>query len=100
MRASPLILVTLATCLIALSSCGLRYVPEGATVCPDRVWMAPGAKVWLGEQLANKDGTATLGSLEFRVWFSQVILVMERLDICNGNDADRPSPYAQGEGLG
>ena len=98
MRAQGLTLATLMICLGALKGCsGLRYVPEGATVCPDRVWMMPAAKAWLRPRLLNEDGTATTESTAYRVWHSQIVLVMERLDICNGNDPDRQSPYAKGD---
>lgn len=98
--------LTLTTLMFFLTACSSWFtedeiVIQGEQICPDRIWMLPEAKAWLRDHMTyvNPDtGTTTVteDSLPIRVYLSLQVQQEKRLDICNGLDPNRPSPYATG----
>lgn len=86
---SLLLILTIST--IFLGACNLRYVPEGSQICPDRIWMPNETKDWVRQRIYPID----LEGLPFRIWLALISQQQQRLDVCNGFDPDRPSPYGE-----
>ena len=96
MRLKLVILTILSVSLTACS--GLRYVPEGSRICPDRIWMASEAKTWLRQNVVEVTSGVekfTGASLPFRVYLTLITQQQRRLDVCNGLDPERASPVVE-----
>lgn len=84
-------ILTILTLSLPACSGDLTYIPEGSRICPERVWATPEAKRWLLERLKPKSGD----NYAVRLLLAEYARQQKQLDICNGNDPDRPGPYVE-----
>ncbi len=84
-------ILTILTLLLPACSGDVQYIPEGARICPERVWAYPEAQRWMADRVKPQSGD----NLAIRIWLAQITRQQKQLDICNGNDPTRSSPYAE-----